>query len=109
MGSSSEIELRGFGRGGSRGELSKRSSRELRAVQEGGTLDLARLAGESDYTELRAMFRKRITEDGMRDIADVTQVAVQLAAGDQFLATLLIPIVQEYGRQTAQDIRNFGR
>jgi len=109
MSSGSQVELRSFSQGGGRGELSKRGSRELRAVQEGGTLDLTRLAGESDYTELRAMFRKRITEDGMRDVSDVVQVAQQLAAGNEFIASLLIPIVQDYARQTAQDIRSFGR
>ncbi|MEU9276539.1 hypothetical protein [Streptomyces sp. NPDC048341] len=105
----SELQLRGFGQGGRRGELSPRGARGLRRVQEDGTLDLARLAGESDYNELRAMFRKRITEDGMRDVTDVVQLAQQLAGGDQFIASMLIPIVQDFARTTAQDIRSFGR
>lgn len=105
----SEMQLRSLTQGGRRGELSPRGSRGLRRVQEDGTLDLARLAGEADYNELRAMFRKRITEDGMRDVTDVVQMAQQLAGGDQFIASMLIPIVQDFARTTAQDIRSFGR
>ncbi|WP_427921147.1 hypothetical protein [Streptomyces sp. cg40] len=105
----SELELRNFNQAGGRREVSRRVARGLRTVQETQTLDLARLAGEGEYTELRAMFRKRIVEDGMRDVTDVVEVAQQLAAGDQFVASLLIPIVQDFARQTSQDIRSFGR
>ena len=87
----------------------RRASRQLESIQHNGTLDLARLAAEGNYTEVRAMLRKRITEDGMHDVTEVGQVAQQLANGDPFIGAMLIPIVQESARQTANDIRHFGR
>jgi hypothetical protein len=105
----SELQRIGLGQGSNRGALSRRTMRDLAAIQEGGALNLAQLVASSDHTEVRAMLRKRITEEGMRDVTDVGHLAQELAAGDQFIAAMLIPIVQDFARQTANDIRSFGR
>lgn len=106
----SDLQPRNFGGGSGGAELSRRrSSRQLAAIQNGNTLDLARLAAEGNHAEVRAMLRKRITEDGMHDVTEVAQVAQQLANGDPFIGAMIIPIVQEFARQTVNDIRHFGR
>ncbi|WP_354401200.1 hypothetical protein [Streptomyces sp. PvR018] len=55
------------------------------------------------------MLRKRMTEDAAQDITDVAQLTQQLAGNDQWVASLLIPLVQEYARTTTRDIKDFGR
>jgi hypothetical protein len=87
----------------------RRSSRAMREIQQRGELDLAQLINSGRQAEARAMVRRRLAEDGMADVADVGNLARDLANGDQFLASLLIPIVQEFARTTARDIREFGR
>lgn len=94
--------------GGSRA-AARRPSRAMRGVQQRGELDLAELFNTGRHQEVRAMMRKRFTEDGMQDITDVGQLARELVGDDQYLASLLIPIVQEFARATARDIRDFGR
>ena len=94
--------------GGSRA-AARRSSRAMQGIQQRGELDLAQLIASGRQVEARAMIRRRLTEDGMADVADVGNLARVLANGDQFLATLLIPIVQEFAQTTARDIREFGR
>ncbi|WP_405954303.1 hypothetical protein [Streptomyces phaeochromogenes] len=94
--------------GGSRA-AARRSSRAMREIQQRGELDLAQLINTGRQAEARAMVRRRLAEDGMADVADVGNLARDLANGDQFLASLLIPIVQEFARTTARDIREFGR
>lgn len=81
----------------------------MREIQQRGELDLAQLINTGRQAEARAMVRRRLAEDGMADVADVGNLARDLANGDQFLASLLIPIVQEFARTTARDIREFGR
>ncbi|MGJ5826003.1 hypothetical protein [Streptomyces ossamyceticus] len=95
--------------GGNSRAAARRSSRAIREIQQRGELDLAQLINSGRQTEARAMVRRRLTEDGMADVADVGNLARVLANGDQFLATLLIPIVQEFAQTTARDIREFGR
>ncbi|WP_314410124.1 hypothetical protein [Streptomyces sp. DSM 40484] len=95
--------------GGSSRAVARRSSRAMREVQQRGELDLAQLINTGRQAEARAMVRRRLAEDGMADVADVGNLARDLANGDPFLAGLLIPIVQEFARTTARDIREFGR
>lgn len=95
--------------GGVSRAAARRSSRRMMAIQERGELDLAQLVNTGRQAEARAMIRRRLTEDGMQDVADVGGLARDLANGDQFIASLLIPIVQEFARTTARDIREFGR
>ncbi|GAA3894426.1 hypothetical protein GCM10023084_54040 [Streptomyces lacrimifluminis] len=95
--------------GGSSRAVARRSSRAMQEIQQRGELDLAQLINSGRQVEARAMVRRRLTEDGMTDVADVGQRARELARGDQFLASLLIPIVQEFAQTTARDIREFGR
>ncbi|NBM14977.1 hypothetical protein [Streptomyces sp. GC420] len=104
-----ELMLSGYGQERRRGFLAPRQSRERRAIGERAELELASLLNSSRQEEVKAMLRKRLTEDGMQDIYDVGHLAQELAAGDQFIASLLIPIVQEFARTTARDVRDFGR
>ena len=88
---------------------SHRPSLRERAVAEQADLELFRLVASGRHEEVKAIIRKRLTESGMEDIADVCRLAQDLAGGDPFVASQLIPIVQEYARTTARDIRDFGR
>ncbi|WP_411112939.1 hypothetical protein [Streptomyces sp. 029-5] len=92
-----------------RGGLAPRQSRGERAVMRKAETNLAALVTSGRHEEVKAMLRKRLTEDAMQDVTDVGRLAQELAGTDQFLATLLIPIVQEYARTTARDVRDFGR
>jgi hypothetical protein len=96
--------LGGEGRG-----VVPRHSRAVREIAQRAELDLAELLARGRYQEVRAILRKRMTEDGMQDVTDVGHLAQALAGGDQFIATLLVPMVQEFARTTARDIQNFGR
>ena len=89
--------------------LLARQARGMRAVQQRAELELAELVSVGRREEVKAMLRKRLVEDGMQDVADVGRLAQELANGDQWVASLLVPIVQEYARTTARDIRDFGR
>ncbi|MGR6971412.1 hypothetical protein ACU639_17795 [Streptomyces cynarae] len=106
-------ELMLFGGGdqggrGRRGEVA-RPTRRQRAAVERADIELFQLASHGRHEEMKAMFRKRLVEDGMQDVTDVATLARELAGEDQYVASLLIPIVQEYARTTARDIRDFGR
>jgi hypothetical protein len=98
-----------YGQPEERHGLLVRQSRAMRTVQRRAELDLYQLVLSSRYEEIKAMLRKRLAEDGMQDVTDVGHLAQELANGDQFVASLLIPIAQEFARQTARDIRDFGR
>ncbi|MCX4699014.1 hypothetical protein [Streptomyces sp. NBC_01373] len=50
-----------------------------------------------------------MTDDALSDVQEVGKLAQELADDDPFIASLLIPVVQEFTRATAQDIREFGR
>lgn len=89
--------------------LFARQSRAQRSVQERAELDVLKLVAGAKKQEYTALLRKHMTEYGMEDIADVGRLAQELADGDQFIAAALIPIVQEFARQTARDVRDFGR
>ena len=86
-----------------------RQSREVGALQHRGELDIAQLVNNGRAEEVKAILRKRITEDGMQDVADIARLTMDLVGNDPFLANLLIPIAQEFARTTARDIRDFGR
>ncbi|OCC09540.1 hypothetical protein [Streptomyces sp. PTY087I2] len=103
-----ELALFGGG-GGRRGEMARRPTRRQRAAVERADIELFQLAAHGQHEELKAMLRKKLTEDGMQDVTDVANLARELAGEDQYVASLLIPIVQEYARTTARDIRDFGR
>lgn len=100
--------MRYSGDPGRRGELA-RPTRRQRAVIQRAELDRFDLVHAGQLEEVKAMFRKRLTEDAMQDIKDVGELARELAAGDEWIASLLIPIAQEFARTTARDIRDFGR
>lgn len=95
--------------GGSSRAAARRASRAVRRTQERGELDLMQLANTGRMAEARGMIRRRLAEEGMADVTDVGNLARELANGDQFIASLLVPIVQEFARTTARDIREFGR
>lgn len=105
---SNELALFGGGSQGRRGEVA-RSTRRQRAAVERADIELFQLAAHVRHAEMTAMFRKKLTEDGMQDVTDVAGLARELSGGDQYVASLLIPIVQEYARTTTRDIRDFGR
>ncbi|MFJ2213481.1 hypothetical protein ACIQVO_13570 [Streptomyces sp. NPDC101062] len=92
-----------------RSGLAPRQSRGERAVMRKAETNLAALVTSGRHEEVKAMLRKRLTEDGMQDINDVGKLAEELAGTDQFIASLLVPIAQEFARSTARDIRDFGR
>ncbi|MFE4370410.1 hypothetical protein ACFRMN_19625 [Streptomyces sp. NPDC056835] len=102
-------ELNLFGGEEQRGALIRRQSRAQRAAQGRAEVELFQLVASGRQEEVKAMLRKRLTEDGMQDISDVGKLAEELAGTDQFVASLLVPIAQEFARSTARDIRDFGR
>lgn len=98
----------GIDRARRRSEVARPTRQQRRAVER-ADIELFQLAASGRHEEVKAMFRKRLTEDAMQDVTDVAGLARELAGEDQYLASLLIPIVQEYARTTARDIRDFGR
>ncbi|MFI5746554.1 hypothetical protein ACIBBE_11535 [Streptomyces sp. NPDC051644] len=92
-----------------RGGLAPRQSRGERAVMRKAETNLAALVTSGRHEEVKAMLRKRLTEDAMQDVTDVGRLAEELAGTDQFVASLLVPIAQEFARTAARDIRDFGR
>lgn len=99
----SDLEL--FGGGGG----VARPSRAQRRALERADIELFQLVSAGRQEEVKAIIRKRLTESGMEDVTDVASLARELAGNDAYIASLLIPIVQEYARTTARDIRDFGR
>lgn len=89
--------------------VARRQPRAQRELAQRAEQDLMQLVGDAKYNEVRAVLRKRMTEDGMQDVTDVGHLARDLANGDAFIASLLIPIVQDFARTTARDIQDFGR
>ncbi|MDX3695971.1 hypothetical protein PV726_37785 [Streptomyces europaeiscabiei] len=86
-----------------------RPTRQQRAMQRRAEVDLASLVQRGRHEEVRAMLRRRMTDDALSDVQEVGKLAQELADDDPFIASLLIPVVQEFTRATAQDIREFGR
>lgn len=102
-------DLMFYGNSGTgRGEVA-RPTRQQRQAVERADLELFQLGASGQYAQMAAMFRKKLVEDGMQDVTDVAHLARELAGEDQYVASLLIPIVQEYARTTAREIRDFGR
>jgi hypothetical protein len=89
--------------------VARRQPRAQRDLAQRAEQGLMQLIGDARYNEIRAVLRKRMTEDGMQDITDVGHLARDLASGDAFIASLVIPIAQEFARTTARDIQDFGR
>lgn len=86
-----------------------RSTRAQRREVERADVALFRLVNAGRQEEVKAIIRRRLVESGMEDVTDVANFARELAGGDAYIASLLIPMVQEYARTTARDIRDFGR
>jgi hypothetical protein len=105
-----ELELFGGGtvRAAQRGEVA-RPTRRQRRVAERADIELFQLVSAGKQEEVKAIVRKRLVESGMEDVTDVANLARSLAGEDAYIASLLIPIVAEYARTTARDIRDFGR
>ncbi|MFD4788334.1 hypothetical protein ACFWN1_14990 [Streptomyces sp. NPDC058459] len=95
--------------GSGRGSVACRPSRAARRTQQRGELDLMQLANSGRLAEVRGMVRRRLAEEGMADVTDVGNLARELANGDAYIASLLVPMAQEFARTTARDIREFGR
>lgn len=104
-----DLVLVSFGDSEERRSLFRRGSRAQREVAQQAELDVIKLAAATQQQEFMASTRKRMTEYGMRDIAEVGQLAQDLTAGDPFIAAALASIVREFTRQTARDVRDFGR
>ena len=98
-------ELERFRGGGEVARFSRAQRREVERLD----MELFRLVNEGRQEEVKAIIRKRLIESGMEDVTDAADYARQLAGGDAYIASLLIPMVQEYARTTARDIRDFGR
>lgn len=105
-----ELELFGGGtqRARQRGEVARPTRRQRRAVEQ-ADIELFGLVSAGKQEEVKAIVRKRMVESGMEDVTDVAGLARELAGEDAYIASLLIPIVAEYARTTARDIRDFGR
>ncbi|MCX4742779.1 hypothetical protein [Streptomyces antibioticus] len=86
-----------------------RPTRQQRAMRRRAEVDMAALVIRGKHEEVRATLRRRMTDDALSDVQEVGHLAQELADGDSFIASLLIPVVQEFTRATAQDIREFGR
>lgn len=109
----SELETFSGGGGGverarRRGEVARPTRRQRQAVER-ADIDRFQLLAHGEREELKSMFRKRLVEMGMEDVTDVANMARELAGDDEYVASLLIPIVQEYARTTARSVRDFGR
>lgn len=91
-----------------RGAMVRRSGvqRDIERRAERAGAELMYEAGKQEFT---AMLRKRCAERGIYDIADVAQLARELADGDPFIGGLIVPVVQEFARQTAVDVRTLGQ
>jgi hypothetical protein len=98
----------GIDRARQRGEVARPTRQQRRAVER-ADIELFQLGAAGQYAQMAALFRKKLVEDGMQDVTDVANLARELAGEDPFVASLLGPIVQEYARTTARDIRDFGR
>ncbi|WP_369042472.1 hypothetical protein [Streptomyces sp. Midd1] len=103
----SELMLGGFGQSESRKSV-MRASKTERAMQQREQEAAANLLFEARKQEFTAALRQRATQNAMHDVRDVGTEARDLADGDPFLASLLIPLVEEFQRQTVRDIRTFG-
>lgn len=86
-----------------------RPTRAQRRAVERADIELFQLVHAGKQEEVKAIIRRRLVESGMEDVTDVANFARELAGGDAYIASLLIPMVQEYARTTARDIRDFGR
>ena len=95
--------------GGGFPERRSRPSRGQRAVQRRADVAFAQLVASGNHQEAVALFRKRMTEDGIQDVVDVYRLGDELAAANPGAAGLLAEIVKEFARTTARDIRDFGR
>ncbi|MGW3287534.1 hypothetical protein ACWDR3_23160 [Streptomyces sp. NPDC001002] len=103
----SELMLGGFGQSEGRKNVMRVSKAE-RVMQQREQEAAANLLFEARKQEFTAALRQRITENAMHDVHDVGTTARDLADGDPFLASLLIPLVEEFTRQTVRDVRTFG-
>lgn len=81
--------------------------RDQRDLQRRTQANMANLISNANVKVLQAELRKRFTEKALLDTSDVTGLFKQLAGDDQVVAAALAPIVEEYVRQSARDVRNF--
>ena len=102
-----EIMLGAYGQPRSNRGVLARATKAERALQQRESLEAATLLYEARRQEAVAMLRKRMSEAALYDIRDVGELAANLAGEDRFFAAMLVPIVEEFSRQTAQDIRSF--
>ncbi|WP_371655544.1 MULTISPECIES: hypothetical protein [unclassified Streptomyces] len=105
----SELVFGSFGQMDERQGLFGRPSKSQRALQERAELDVAKLLVSARKQDVTGALRKRITENGLRDARDVLELLKELSGGDEMMARALLPIYSEFARQTARDVRDFGR
>jgi hypothetical protein len=104
----SELMLGGFGQADNGKSVMSRPSKTQRAMQRREEQEAAQLMYEARKQEATEFLRKRMTETALHDTQDIGELASELAKDDAFLASLLAPIAQEFGRQAARDVRLFG-
>ncbi|MFD6072781.1 hypothetical protein [Amycolatopsis lurida] len=81
--------------------------REQRELQRRASAAVSEAVASANVKVLQAELRKRFTEKSMFDVADVMGLFKQLTGADPTVAAALAPIVEEYVRGTARDVRNF--
>jgi len=104
MGTALELFSGGSEWGGRRNEVARRKHAEQQL-----DVELFRLMGDGKKEEFKALVRKRLAETGLEDVTDVANLARQLAGEDAYIASLLIPIVQDFARTVSHSVRDFGR
>ncbi|MGW1006874.1 hypothetical protein [Streptomyces sp. NPDC002520] len=72
-------------------------------------IELFEPASHGRHEEMKSMVRKKLTGDAMRDFREAADLTRELAGEDEYVAPLLIPVVQDYARTTARDMYDFGR
>ncbi|WP_043776824.1 hypothetical protein [Amycolatopsis rifamycinica] len=82
--------------------------REHRALERRTNMAISEAVANANIKVLEGELRKRFTEKTMYDVADVMGLYQQLSGNDATIATALAPIVQEYVRGSAREVRNFG-
>ncbi|MBD2828149.1 hypothetical protein ID875_06965 [Streptomyces globisporus] len=102
----SELMFGGFGQ---EPERRGRLNRDQRALQARADRDRTNLLYEAQKQEFTAALRTRMSQNGLQDARDVGELARELAGDDPFLASLLGPIAEEFGRQVVRDVRYFGK
>ena len=66
------------------------------------------LVSQAKNQQRHAVVRNAMTERAFYDGRDLGELADELSVGSPVVATVLYPILQEWARATARDVRTFG-